>query len=139
MGNKLGKNNIFDSEFCRVSYMQKEKIVFLEWKKFCCKDDYRNPTLYALDLLKKFEGSNFLFDARNGFEDEKEDVEWGFNVLLPAMSKTTCKNVFFIMNQVSDIEEEMSMWEKEFKKYFNVKKFVSVEEAVACMKEVTSK
>ncbi len=139
MSKDLECNDIFDSEFCRVSYMQEENIVFLEWKKFCCKDDYRKPTLHALSLLQKFEGSNFLFDARNGFEDEKEDVEWGFNVLLPAMSKTTCKNVVFIMNQVSDIEEEMSMWEKEFKKYFNVKKFASMEEAVAYMKEVTLK
>lgn len=66
----------------------------LEWKKFCCGEDYRKPTLYALSLLQKFKGSNFTFDARNGFEDE------------------------------------MNMWEKEFSKYFNIKRVYSFNEAV---------
>ena len=121
---------IFNSEYCKVSYIEEYNIVFLVWKKFCCGENYRKPTLHALDLLKKFKDSNFVFDARNGFEDEKEDVEWGFNILLPSMSKTTCKNVVFIMNEVSNIEGEMNMWEKEFKKYFNIKRVLSFEEAV---------
>ena len=68
-------------------------------------------------------------DARNGFEDEKEDVEWGFKVLLPAMSKTDCKIVVFILNEVNEIEEEMDMWTKEFMKYFKVKKVETLEKA----------
>jgi hypothetical protein len=125
----IGKDE-FDSEFCNVKYMPNDNVVFLTWKKFCCYDDYRNPTVFALELLKKYSNSNFVFDARNGFEDEKEDVEWGFSVLLPAMSKTDCKNVVFIMNVVNEIEEEMDMWTKEFMKYFTVKKVKSYEEAV---------
>lgn len=127
-------NYEFNSEYCRVTYMEEENIVFLEWKKFCFGDNYRKPTLHALSLLEKFKGSNFLFDARNGFEDEKEDVEWGFNTLLPAMAKTSCENVVFIMNQASHIEEEMNMWEKEFRKYFNVEKFSSMEDAINYLK-----
>jgi hypothetical protein len=46
-------------------------------------DDYRKTTLTALSGLQKYQQSNFVVDARNGFEDEKEDVEWGFNILLP--------------------------------------------------------
>ena len=38
------------------------------------------------------------------------------------MSNTDCKNVVFIMNKVNEIEEEMDMWTKEFRKYFTVKK-----------------
>lgn len=123
--------NEFDSEYCNVKYMEKDKAVFLTWKKFCCFDDYRKPALFALDLLQQYPGSNFIVDARNGFEDAKEDVEWGFNVLLPNMSKTDCKYVIFIMNEVNEIEEEMDMWTKEFMKYFIVKKATSYEEALA--------
>lgn len=124
------ERNEFDSEFCNVKYISDDNIVFLTWKKFCSFDNYRNPTTYALELLKKYPYSNLVVDARNGFEDEKEDVEWGFSVLLPAMSKTGCKNVLFIMNAVNEIEEEIDMWTKEFMKYFVVKKVKSYDDAV---------
>ena len=120
----------FDSEFSNVKYMAEDNVVFLTWKKFCCYDDYRNPTTYALELLKKYKNSNFVVDARNGFEDEKDDVEWGFNVLLPAMSKTDCRYIVLIMNEVNEIEEEMDLWTKEFMKYFTVKKVSSYAEAI---------
>lgn len=123
------ESNEFDSEFCNVRYSKENNVVFLTWKKFCCYEDYRNPTMFALELLKKYPNSNFVVDARNGFEDEKEDVEWGFKVLLPAMSKTDCKIVVFILNEVNEIEEEMDMWTKEFMKYFKVKKVETLEKA----------
>jgi hypothetical protein len=121
----------FDSEFSNVKYIKEDNIVFLTWKKFCCYDDYRKPALFALDLLKQYHNSNFVVDARNGFEDIKDDVEWGFTILLPEMSKTDCKYVIFILNKVNGIEEEMDMWTNEFKKYFSVKKAESYLDAVA--------
>jgi hypothetical protein len=123
-------SNVFESEFSTVKYIEEDNVVFLTWKKFCCYGDYRKPTSFALELLKKYPNSNFVVDARNGFEDEKEDVEWGFSVLLPAMSHTDCKKVAFIMNEVSDIEEEMDMWTKEFMKHFSVKKVKCYQDAV---------
>ncbi|ADL53505.1 hypothetical protein [Clostridium cellulovorans] len=123
-------NNEFDSQFCNVRYIEKDNVVLSTWKKFCCYDDYRKPTSFALELLKKYPKSNFVVDARNGFEDEKEDVQWGFSVLLPAMSNTDCKNVVFIMNETNEIEDEMDMWTKEFTKYFKVYKVKCYEEAV---------
>jgi len=122
--------NDFDSEFCNVTYKSDDNIVFLTWKKFCSFDDYREPTMFACGLLNKYAGSNFVVDARNGFEDEKEDVQWGFSVLLPAISKAGCKKVVFIMNEVSKIEKEMDMWTKEFMKYFVVSKVTTYGEAV---------
>ncbi|NJJ40572.1 hypothetical protein HCB82_15450 [Paenibacillus sp. 7028] len=123
------EKNEFDSEFCHVEYMPEDNIVFLTWKKFCSYGDYRTPTLFALELLKRYPGSNFVVDARNGFEDEQEDVEWGFSVLLPAMANTDCKHVVFILNEVTEIEDEMDMWTKEFMKYFTVKRVKSYEDA----------
>ena len=121
---------MFNSEFCEVNYLEKENVVFLVWKKFCCKDDYRNPIMYALKLLNEHKGSNFICDARNGFEDEKDDVEWGFNVFLPSLAKTSCKKIVFIMEKVNEIEGEMDMWTKEFSKYFEVYRVESYEKAL---------
>lgn len=125
------KENEFDSEFCNVKYVEEGNFVFLTWKKFCCFENYRTPAMFAATLLKEHPNSNYIVDARNGFEDEKADVEWGFTVLLPFMAQSDCKKCVFIMNEVSGIEEEMDMWTKEFLKYFDVKKVTTYEDAVA--------
>lgn len=99
-------------------------------EKFCCFDDYRKPTMFASGLLKKYMNSNLVIDARNGFEDEKEDIEWGFQVLLPDMAKSNCKRCVFILNEIPTIEDEIDLWSAEFEKYFQVYKVQSYQEAV---------
>lgn len=125
----------FDSEFCNVIYKKEDNAVLLTWKKFASFENYRKPALFAIELLGKYSGSSFIVDATNGFEDEKEDVKWGFEVMLPAMAKTGCKKVVFIMNKVNDIEGEMDMWTKEFVKYFNVLRVTSYQEAVKSLND----
>lgn len=110
----------FWSEYASVSLFKEDKVVLLEWKKPAHLENYRQPTLFALKLLQDNPGSNFVVDARNGFEDDARDVEWGFRYLLPEMAKTSCRFVCFIMNEVNDIEAEMDMWTLEFGKYFAV-------------------
>lgn len=66
----------------------------------------------------------------NGFEDEKEDVEWGISVLLPDMAKSSCKKCTFILNEIPAIEDKIDIWSAEFKKYFQVYKVQSYEKAV---------
>ena len=121
---------IFDSAFCHVEYVEKDNAVLLTWKKECCFDNYRSASLFMLWLLQEHPGSNYVVDARNGFEDEKEDVEWGFSPLLPIMARTGCKTVIFIMNPENEIEGEMDMWGNEFRKYFDVYRVASYEEAL---------
>ena len=123
----------FDSEFCNVRYIESDNVVFLTWKKFARINDYREPTLFALDLLEQYPQSNFVVDARNGFEDDPEDVKWGFSELLPNMAKTDCRYVVFIMQKITVIENEMDMWTKEFGKYFAVLKVESYEQAIRKM------
>ena len=121
--------NEFDSEYCNVKYNDKENAVVLEWKKFASFDNYRKPTTFALELFRAKKGSNFIINAKNGFEDEKADVKWGFSFLIPEMAKTDCKIVIFIMNEVNDIEDEMDMWSAEFSKYFILKKTDALDKA----------
>lgn len=130
MINYKATNTEFDTEYCNVKYLENNNTVLLTWKKFACFENYRKPTRIALELMKSHGADRFIIDARTGFEDEKADVEWGFTWLLPEMSKTACKTVVFIMNEVhNDIEEEMDMWTAEFSKYFKVLKYDSFENA----------
>jgi len=132
--NNKTSNTEFDSEYCNVKYLENNNTVLLAWKKFACFENYRKPTRFALELMKSHGVKRFIIDARNGFEDEKADVEWGFTWLLPEMSKTDCKTVAFILNEVhDDIEEEMDMWTAEFSKYFKVIKCDGVEKSMQCI------
>lgn len=130
-------HSVFESESCRVEYRAADGVVFLAWKKFCCLEDYRKPTSFALKLLQKHPGSLFVIDARNGFEDDPADVEWGFSFLLPEMAKTGCRGVAFLLAEASTIEAEMDMWTREFLRYFPVKKARSYAEAVKQFEGIT--
>lgn len=121
----------FDSKYCFVTYKAADQVVFLQWKQFSSFENYRKPTTFALELLRKYPGSHFVIDARNGFEDEAEDVAWGFSFLLPEMAKAGCRKVAMIMNAVNDIEGEMDMWSKELKKYFKLVRSESYEDALS--------
>lgn len=126
-----GECGMFKSEFCEVTYMKKENIVLIRWLKFCKGEDYRTPLRFALQLLREHRNSNVIADARNGFEDEEEDVRWAFREFIPQMAQTDCKKIVFFTNEVNDIEGEIDMFTKEFLKYFEVKNVTSWEEAIS--------
>ena len=121
---------MFDSEYCNVQYLIEDKVVLLTWKKFSSGENYRNPMNYSLEIFNSNQVSNFVVDARNGFEDEKADVDWAFTEFLPKMADTNCKKVVFIMEVVNDIQGEMDMWTKEFSRYFRVFRATSYKEAL---------
>ena len=123
-------SHTFDSPFCNVSYLPADRVVLIVWKQFCRLDDYRRPALFALELLRANVGSSLVIDARRGFEDDPADVDWAFQCLLPAMAETGCKAVAFIMNEANDIEDEMDMWGRELRKYFELRRAASYEDAM---------
>lgn len=124
----------FQSEYASVVYQKVENVVLLTWIKEAHLQAYREPTSKALELLQEHVGSNFVVDARNGFVDDKRDVEWGFEYLLPHMAMTTCRFICFIMHKENLIEDEMDMWTLEFGKYFAVTRADSYEGAISTTK-----
>ena len=125
---------MFESEFAKTDYIAKDNVVFHVWKKEAHFDDYRDPVKASLELLREHKDSIFIVDARNGFEDVKEDVEWGFEWFLPELKKTGCKVWGFILPEVSDIEGEIDLWTREVEKNFKVIRAVSYDEIVALAK-----
>ena len=119
---------MFESEFAKVEYIPKDNVVFHIWKKEAHYDDYRKPVTESLNLLREHQDSLFIVDARNGFEDVKEDVDWGFEYFLPELKKTGCKIWGFILPEISDIEGEIDLWTKEIEKNFRVIRAESYED-----------
>lgn len=111
---------MFESEFAKVEYIEGDNVVFHIWKKEAHFDDYRKPVTASLELLREHKDSVFIVDARNCFEDTKEDVEWGFDYFLPELKKTGCRIWGFILPEVSDIEGEIDLWTREIEKNFTV-------------------
>lgn len=105
----------FDSDFCNVQRVAGDGIVLLTWKKYAHHDDYRAPTLFALELLRSSGEKVFVIDARSGFEDHEDDIVWAFSTLLPAMATTDLRHVAFIMNGAGEIEGEMDMRTREYR------------------------
>ena len=124
-------SDVFESEFCHVENLVTPPVVLLTWKQYAHHDDYRKPTLFALEKLRESGAPTFIVDARNGFEDHPDDVEWAFAELLPSMAATRLKHVIFVMNEVSEIEGEMDMWTREFLRYFTVDRATDIPSALA--------
>ena len=121
---------MFESEFAKSSYIEKDNVVFHIWKKEAHFDDYRRPVAASLEMLREHKDSIFIVDARNGFEDTPEDVDWGFSFFLPELKKTGCRVWGFILPKVSHIEGEIDLWTREIEKYFLVIRAESYEEIV---------
>ena len=111
---------MYKSEFCDVEYNEKLNIVFVTWKKFCRHDDYRNPLLHALEIMREHDGCQYVADTRTGFEDDPADTQWIFDVFLPEAAKTSCKMIIFIIDKDNSLKEELEGQAVELKKLFDV-------------------
>jgi len=120
--------NIYKSEFCDVNYNEELNVVFVKWKKFCRHEDYRKPLLFALDVMKKYDGCHYAADTRDGFENDNADTQWLFEVFLPQAAETTCKFIFFIINRDNRLKEELEGQSAELGKLFDVRYCFGIDE-----------
>jgi len=111
---------MYKSEFCEVSYNEELNLAFITWEKFCRADDYRDPLCYALAIMKDHSGCNYCADTRNGFENEEADTQWIFDVFLPQAAETSCKKIFFIIDDNNTLKEELEGQSTELGKQFDV-------------------
>ena len=121
---------MFESDYAEIKYIAKDNVVFHTWKKEAHYENYRAPVMTSLSLLRIHKGSYFVVDARNGFEDVKEDLEWGFDYFLPGLKKTGCKIWGFILPETSAIEGEIDLWTNEIEKHFLVIRTESYDEII---------
>ena len=121
---------MFESEYAKTDYIEKDNAVFHVWKKEAHFSDYRTPVIASLEMLRAHAGSLFIVDARNGFEGTPEDVEWGFQYFLPELKKTGCRIWGFVLPVVSEIEGEIDLWTAEIEKNFTVIRAESYDEII---------
>ena len=51
---------MFESDFAKTDYIEKDNVVFHVWKKEAHFDDYRDPVKASLELLREHKDSVFI-------------------------------------------------------------------------------
>lgn len=97
---------MYTSEYCNVKYIEEYKIVLVEWKKFCCYEEYRKPLKHALEIIKEKQ-CNYVADTRNGFENIPEDTQWIAEYFMPTAVEYGCKCIYFIIDKSNSLKEEL--------------------------------
>lgn len=97
---------MYQSEYCEVFYNAEYKVVFVKWKKFCCKEDYRKPLEYALEIIKEYK-CNYVADTRTGFENIPEDTKWVADYFMPKAVEYGCRCIHFIIDKNNSLKEEL--------------------------------
>ena len=98
---------MYDSEFCSVRYEERYNVVFVEWKKFCCGEQYREPLRCALDIIAAHEGCCYAADTRSGFENAPEDTAWVAEYFMPQAAARGCRIIWFIIDRDNSLREEL--------------------------------
>lgn len=116
------------SEFSKVSYLPELNVALVEWKKFCRGNDYRDPLLHAIEIMKAHENCHYVADTRTGFENEDDDTRWVFDEFIPRAAAAGCRYIFFIIHPDNSLKQELEGQSVELKKVFNVVACFSLDE-----------
>ena len=119
---------MYRSDYCEVNYEEKQNVVLVKWKKFCCNQDYREPLEYALDIIKQYENCDYVADTRSGFENIPEDTQWVADYFMPKAVEYGCKCIYFIIDQNNSLKEELEGQEKDSSDKIKFKYIYSLEE-----------
>jgi len=112
---------MFETQFCKIEYLQDMNAVLCSWKKYCSLDNYREPLKYGLKLINENNATTWITDTTNGFESTEEDNQWLATEFSPQAINSTCKNIIFIIKNDSPLKSEIELHSQLLKQFFEVK------------------
>mgnify|MGYP003304202183 CR=1 FL=1 len=122
---------MYTSEYCDVRYIKEKNVVFVTWKKFCCRDDYRKPLEYALDIIKEYH-CDYVADTRNGFENIPEDTSWVAEYFMPTAAEHGCGCIWFIIDESNSLKEELEGQQAGSEDKISFRYIYSLDDIAAC-------
>ena len=122
LGNTQRKKEtrMYETQHCKVEYLEDKKAIFCEWKEFCKGDDYRNPFRYALEEIDKHNITTWITDTTKGFENEEADTKWLLEEFMPKMIESSIEKIIFIIKNDSPLMNEIMGQIDSLGKYFEV-------------------
>ena len=112
---------MFETQFCKIEYLQDIDAVLCSWKKYCSLDDYREPLKYGLKLIHENNSTIWITDTTNGFESAQEDNQWLATEFSPQAINSTCKKIIFIIKKDNPLKNEIELQAQLLKQFFEVK------------------
>jgi len=112
---------MFETQFCKIEYLQDADAVLCSWKKYCSLDDYREPLKYGLKLIHENNATTWITDTTNGFESIREDNQWLATEFSPQAINSPCKTIVFIIEEKSPLRNEIELHAQILKEFFEVK------------------
>ena len=104
---------IFLSDACDVYYLSDKNVVLVHWKKYCELEKYRTPLEHALCVIRDHQGSDYVADTRDGFEDNPLDTKWVAEYFMPTAKAYGCDIFYFIIDKDNSLKEELEGQEKD--------------------------
>jgi hypothetical protein len=123
---------MFETQFCKVEYLQDMDAVLCSWKKYCNFDDYREPLTYGLKLINENNATTWITDTTNGFESTPEDNQWLATEFSPKAINSSCKTIVFIITNDSPLKNEIEVHSQLLKQFFEVKSVEQLADVSKC-------
>ena len=111
---------MYNTKFCKISYLKEKNAILCQWKQFCKGDDYRAPLKYAVKEIEKHQISTWITDTTYGFESTEADTKWLLEEFVPSMISSSIKKVVFIIADYSPLMGEIKGQEVALGQYFEV-------------------
>jgi len=118
----------FESEFCKVEYLEDLNAIHCQWKQKCAFKDYREPLEYGLKLIHEKSAKVWITDTTHGFESEVEDTQWLLSTFIPQCIESSCDTIYFVIEEDSPLQEEITGQTQALSQYFNSKCIQSIED-----------
>ena len=119
---------MYNTEFCKVEYLENVNAVFCQWKKKCSFDDYRKPFEYGLKLIDEKKATIWITDTTYGFENELEDTQWLLESFIPQTISSVCNSIYFIIKKDSPLKNEIDTQSEALSQFFIIKQFECIDD-----------
>ena len=111
---------MYNTKFCKISYLKEKNAILCQWKQFCKGDDYRDPLKYAVKEIEKHQINTWITDTTHGFESTEADTKWLLEEFVPSVINSSIEKVVFIIADDSSLMDEIKGQEVALSEYFEV-------------------
>ena len=111
---------MYNTQYCKVEYLEEKNAIFCRLKQFCRGDNYRNPFRYGAELIEKYKPTIWITDTTHGFENEEADTVWLLEEFVPKMIESSIDKIVFIIKNDSPLMDEIMGQVVSLGKYFEV-------------------
>ena len=111
---------MYNTPYCQIQHLKEKNAILCTWKQFCKGEDYQEPFLYGLELIKKHNISTWITDTTHGFENEEADTVWLLQEIMPQFIESSLEKIVFVIANDSPLMGEILGQKEVLEEFFEV-------------------